>query len=389
MLKDSFSRSLSAAPGRIHLAAHSHHLWPDASFDAHVQAWNDAATFADQKWEHVFSNVYPRAQEHVRRLLSLSSPDTIAFAPNTHDFVRRLLSCLPVDRPPRVLTTDGEFHSFARQSARLEEEGLLVVERVPCDPLPTLAERLAARAAEGSWDLVFTSHVLFGSGWALDIERVVRSVADDRTYVVIDGYHGFSAIPTALGALEKRVFYMAGGYKYAMAGEGACFLHCPAGFGERPRDTGWFASFGTLADAQRGVPYGAGGNRFLGATFDPTALYRFVAVMDWMQRVGATVERLHDHAHRMQAVFVSELQKDARAPLHEDQLVVPLSVLQRGQFLAFQTSEAAAIHAKLLRANVVTDVRGDRIRFGFGPYVDEADVREAARRLLDAPADRG
>ena len=37
--------------------------------------------------------------------------------------------------------------------------------------------------------------------------------------------------------------YLAGGYKYAMAGEGACFMHCPPGFGARPRNTGWYASF--------------------------------------------------------------------------------------------------------------------------------------------------
>src|SRR3546814_6605943 len=52
----------------------------------------------------------------------LDDASSLAFAPNTHDFLRRLLSCLPVGRPPRILTSDGEFHSFTRQAARLEEE---------------------------------------------------------------------------------------------------------------------------------------------------------------------------------------------------------------------------------------------------------------------------
>ena len=34
-----FSRALSLAPERLHFAAHSHHLWPDASFEAQQQAW--------------------------------------------------------------------------------------------------------------------------------------------------------------------------------------------------------------------------------------------------------------------------------------------------------------------------------------------------------------
>src|SRR3546814_8242134 len=50
----------------------------------------------------------------------LDDASSLAFAPNTHDFLRRLLSCLPVGRPPRILTSDGEFHSFTRQAARLE-----------------------------------------------------------------------------------------------------------------------------------------------------------------------------------------------------------------------------------------------------------------------------
>ena len=41
--KNLFSRSLNANPERLHFAAHSHHLWPDASFDGQTQAWIDAA----------------------------------------------------------------------------------------------------------------------------------------------------------------------------------------------------------------------------------------------------------------------------------------------------------------------------------------------------------
>ncbi|MBX6746005.1 MAG: aminotransferase, partial [Acetobacteraceae bacterium] len=48
--------------------------------------------------------------------------------------MQRILSCLRVHRTPRLLTTDGEFHSFARQVARLEEEGLLAVTRIPSEP---------------------------------------------------------------------------------------------------------------------------------------------------------------------------------------------------------------------------------------------------------------
>jgi len=93
--KAGFRKSLEAAPGRLHFAAHSHHLWPDVSFEGHQQAWLDAARFADDKWDHVFGTVWPTAQRHVASELNLSSAESIVFAPDTHEFVLRLLSCLP------------------------------------------------------------------------------------------------------------------------------------------------------------------------------------------------------------------------------------------------------------------------------------------------------
>ena len=54
-----------------------------------------------------------------------------------------------------------------------------------------------------------------------------------------------------------------------MAGEGACFMHCPPGFAPRPRNTGWYASFATLSGPQDKVGYSTDGMRFMGATFDP------------------------------------------------------------------------------------------------------------------------
>ena len=61
--KGLFSKSLSASPGRLHMAAHSHHLWPDASFEGQVECWEDAARLADRKWDRIMDEVWPEAQE--------------------------------------------------------------------------------------------------------------------------------------------------------------------------------------------------------------------------------------------------------------------------------------------------------------------------------------
>lgn len=377
--KKHFSRFIGAAPGRLHFAAHSHHPWPDASYAGHERAWLDAARWADLKWDRVFGELLPRAQAHVARVLSLPDPRTLAFAPSTHELVMRLLSCLP--RPLRVLTTDGEFHSFARQLSRLEEEQAARVTRVPVEPFATFTERFAAAAARGGHDLVYLSQVFYNTGYApADLRALVEAVQDDAVPIVVDGYHGFMAMPTDLSALASRIFYVAGGYKYAMAGEGACFMHCPPGFAPRPVDTGWFASFGTLAQAQGGsVPYAEGGARFLGATFDPTALYRLVAVQDWLQSLGVGVAQIRAHVLDLQRRFLAA--REGAGPLAGLELLSPGDA-ERGNFLVLRDARAQALHDALLKGDILVDCRADRLRIGFGLYQDAPDVDEFFRRVV-------
>src|SRR3954447_267042 len=214
-----FSRFIDAEPERIHLAAHSHHYWPDVTLEAQKACWDEAALYADEKWEHIFAEVIPAVQVGIARILNLPDPAAIAFAPNTHDFLRRLLSVLPPGRAARVLTSDGEFHTLTRQMARLEEEGLVSVERIPVDPSATFPERFTAACRNGGHDLVFVSQVFFNSGATSgDLATIAGAVPDPETLIVIDSYHGFMAVPTDLSGVADRVFYMAGGYKYAMAG---------------------------------------------------------------------------------------------------------------------------------------------------------------------------
>ena len=368
-----FSRFLGAAPGRLHVAAHSHHPWPDVTFDAQQQAWLDAARLADDKWDEVFGTVLPEAARHITGRLGLSDPEAIAFAPNTHALLMRLLSCMTV--PVRVLTTDAEFHSFARQAARLEEDGLATVERIAAEPFASFPERFAAAAAHGGHDLVYLSHVFFNSGYVVpDLAGLVTAVPDAEALVVIDGYHGFMAVPTDLSAVEGRAFYLAGGYKYAMAGEGAAFAHCPPGYAERPRDTGWFAGFAQLATGSGGkVAYAPGGGRLLGATLDPTGYYRFNAVQRWLDGLGVGVPEIHAHVRRLQDRFL------AGGPHPE--LLPPAGVGERGHFLTFRLADAGAVHAALHAAGVITDYREDRLRVGFGLYHDDGDIDDLLRRL--------
>ncbi len=381
-LKPHFSRFLGAVPDRLLFTAHSHHPWPNVSYDAHMQAWDDAARLADLKWDKVFGEVIPKARTQVAHILKLPDSRTLCFAPSVHELLMRLLSTFE-QKPLRVLTTDGEFHSFGRQMKRLEESGAAQVTRVQIEPCDLFESRFADAIARGGYDFLYFSQVFYNSGLRVqNLDALVARVPDTDSVIFIDGYHGYMAVPTDLSKIAARVFYAAGGYKYAMCGEGACFMHCPPGYAARPLNTGWFSMFGGLTKSQASArtPYPDDGQRFMGSTYDPTGLYRLNAVMDWMQREKFTVAQIHQHAQEMQALFFDLVTRHGL--LKDAELIPPLNN-PRGNFLIFRHPAAAEWRQRLLELNVVTDCRDDRLRIGFGVYHDPADIVALAARLAE------
>jgi selenocysteine lyase/cysteine desulfurase len=386
MLRAGYATFFAAIGDALHVTAHSHHPWPDVTRAAHLQYWEDSARLTNRKWqEKIFGEVVPEAQGHVARHLELSDPKRVTFAPNTHEFVARLYSCLDWSRPVRVLTTTGEFHSFARQTRRLEETGRLEVTRVPVEPYDTFRARFAA-ALRAPQDLVFLSHVFFDSSFVVEgLDELLAGVPAEAV-VAVDGYHAFMAIPVALGPLGDRIFYTAGGYKYVQAGEGACFLTLPAGCTLRPVYTGWYSDFGRLSGAQgEAVGYGADAMRFWGSTFDASGLYRFNAVMRWLRDLGIAAHEIHGHVAALERRFLAGLANApvARLPLAA---LTPPAGAPRGNFLTFDLDDAESVEQRLAAAAILVDRRGRRVRFGFGVYHDEAFVDALLARLRRALA---
>jgi selenocysteine lyase/cysteine desulfurase len=372
--KHLFSRALAAAPGRLHFAAHSHHLWPDASHDGHMAAWRDGAALADRKWEKIFAEVMPRAQLDIAHELRLPDRRNIGFAPNTHELVMRLFSARRPG-PIEVLTSDGEFHSFRRQSARWEEAGWVKRRIVPCEPFATFTERFLAAMREKAPDVAFLSHVMFKTGLRFDGADELASFAEqDGTWIVLDLYHSFMALPCDFARVADRAFLLGGGYKYAMAGEGLGFIHAPPGYAPRPSYTGWFADFGAIEAKQGEVAYGEDGSRFLGATYDATGLYRFNAVCAMLTREGLDTATISTRVDTLRATLVAAIEAGEAGALREAELLRPNAAGPHPRFIALRHAKATRWKAQLMAANVVTDARDDVLRIGLGLYHDQEDV---------------
>lgn len=373
--KHLFSRAIAAAPGRLHFACHSHHLWPDASYEGHLEAWTDAATLADRKWDRVFGEVMPRAQANIARELGLPDPGTIGFAPNTHELLMRLFSAKFGERPLDVLTSDGEFHSFRRQSARWEEAGRLRLRIVPCEPFSTFTQRFVAETQKQAPDIAFVSHIMFRSGLRFDgVEELARLASPDGPWVVLDLYHSFMAIPCDFSRVADRVFLLGGGYKYAMTGEGAGYIHAPPAYAPRPEYTGWFADFVAMEGKQTGVAYSSDGGRFLGATYDPTPLYRFNAVRAMLNAEGLDTRAITERVAALRAMLEDAIASGKAGQLAEAELIAPNREEPNARFIALRHRDAVRWKATLMAANIVTDARDDVLRIGLGLYHDEADI---------------
>lgn len=365
---------------RLLLTGHSHQAWPDVGFEGQKRAWLDAAEHVDGKWGFVADRV-ERVSEGFRALMG-PCDGAITLDANTHALVIRFLSALPLRERPRVVTTDGEFHTIRRQLDRLAEEGLEVT-KVPAEPVETLSERVAAEVDDRT-AAALVSSVLFGTGLIVpDLPAVARACEAHGAELLVDAYHSLGVVPFAVDGME-RAFVVGGGYKYLQLGEGNCALRVPPDCAMRPVITGWFSEFAELADEQAPgeVRYGTGPARFAGSTYDPTSAYRGAAVMDFFDEQGLTPTFLRQVSLHQVGLLVETFRS---LDLDPDVVRVRSDVdpEMRGGFLALRAADAEGLFRALLDRGVRTDYRGDVLRFGPAPYLTDRQLEDAMESLAE------
>ncbi len=309
----------------------------------------------------------------------------IALAPNTHDLVLRFLSALPLRERPRIVTSDGEFHTLRRQLDRLAEEGLEVV-KVASLPAASLAERLVA-AVDDRTAAVMVSCVLFENAHIVPGLGAVQEACERRgAHLLVDAYHALNVVPFSLGREGLgSAFVVGGGYKYCQLGEGNGFLRIPPDCDMRPVITGWFSEFGLLSEAraEQRVAYGPGADRFAGATYDPTSHYRAAEVLDFFEDHGLTTELLREvsqHQVGRLARQFDELGLDPRL-IRRDRSIGLEGI---GGFLALRSPRAAELCRLLRERGVHSDYRWDTLRLGPAPYLSDRQLDDSMAALGSA-----
>lgn len=345
----------------------------------------------------------------------------------------------------RVLTSDTEFYSITRQLNRFAEVGLAEVEAVPADPPATFSERccaaVAAAAAQGRpFDVVYLSqttyltqqtlipdipatvHALREAAWCGPGAAAGAAAADgmdgaagtaraagtagrpnEPLRIIIDGYHGFCALPTSLGASVESFCYVGGLLKHAGCGANCAFLLLPSRLAARPVLTGWLADPSVLGPDSNGIQLGSevgycadlalqGGTP---AFMQPLLTFNHLMQLWREARPVVSVDLLHSHVMGLHARFLEGLPSTGHTEVNTKSLLGPQDPAIRSHTLTFRLADASAAKAaveSLAAHGILVDTRKAHVRLGFGPNHSVADVdallaalrQVAAAKILDA-----
>lgn len=365
---------------RLLFTGHSHQAWPDVAREGQTEYFDVCARDVDNKWEAAFEKT-----EVLRNYLRDFYDDPDGFycrEESTHVLFVSWMSSLDLKNKPKIVSTDGEFHSLFRQLHRLEEEGLEFVQ-VPVQPDESFAKRIIGEMDERT-SAVMLSRVYFETCLInTHLTEIAAAARDKGIPVMIDDYHGTNVVPLSIreSGLED-CFILIGGYKYLQWGEANCFLRFPKYCEYRPAITGWFASFSTLDKPRTNNPveYDHDNQRFASGTYDPSSQFRAAKVVEFFKEHGLTPEVL-----RNQYKAQVGLLRERFLAKHFDRSVIRLTheepLERNGGFLSLASPHARDIRAKLMENGVFTDARGEILRFGPAPYITTSQIEQAMDEL--------
>lgn len=368
---------------RLLFTGHSHQAWPDVAREGQTEYFDVCARDVDNKWETAFEKT-----EILRNYLRDFYDDPDGFycrEESTHVLFVSWMSSLDLKNKPKIISTDGEFHSLFRQLHRLEEEGLEFVQ-VPVKPDETFAERIIGEMDDRT-SAVMLSRVYFESSLInTHLTEIAAAAREKGIPVMIDDYHGTNVVPLSIrdSGLED-CFILIGGYKYLQWGEANCFLRFPKDCDYRPAITGWFASFSTLDKPRNNDPveYDHDNQRFASGTYDPSSQFRAAKVVEFFQEQGLTPEVLREQ-YLAQVGLLRTLFKEKNFDPSMIRITHEEPLERNGGFLSLTSPKAREIRAKLMENGVFTDARGEILRFGPAPYITTSQIEQAMDELEKA-----
>lgn len=390
-LKKHFANTIAHHHDNLLFQAHSHHLWPDCAYDAMNSYTELVQKKLDLKWDYIFESLIPEAQAIIALMLNWKHKNLIAFGTNTHELIIRYLSGLfEFNKKINIVTTSYEYHSARRLFQNLEHFNWINLKVINTEEKNSLAEvkKLLTNLPTKNVNVCFISQCSFLSAYThAETDLIELAKNFPTTHFLIDAYHSFAARLLNYTDAPDNLSLIAGGYKYAMSGEGICFLamNSHEGFHE-PVFNGWLAEFSSINAYNDTTAFmeTTGFWKMMGATFDPIGLFRFVKIWHYWETQHIDPNLIRNHVMQLQNVFVERLDPKVLS------LLLRFPTFNQGNFYSFNLpkNKNAKNLVKLLQdKKVFVDSRGQYLRFGFSPYIDLADVKKVCTIINDLQAD--
>jgi kynureninase len=256
--------------------------------------------------------------------------------------------------------------------------------RLAPEPIETLSERVA-KSIDNRTAAVLVSKVMFESSRIVpNLSETLRACEKHDTKLLIDAYHALNVVDISLRREKlNQAYVVGGGYKYCQLGEGNCFLRYPKDSDLRPLWTGWFADFESLekSGCNEIINYGNHGQRFAGATYDPVSHYRASRVFSFFEEMKLTPAFLREVSQRQIKLLAERFDALDLNPKLIRREKFSLETL--GGFLSLVTPQAKHFCEVLRKHGVLTDYRGEYLRFGPAPYLSDEQLINAIEVLGD------
>ena len=313
------------------------------------------------KRSHLPVDVYPGILEtkkqwksQIVQLLNASSPDQIAFVPNTSFGLNMIATGLDWKPGDRILLNRMEFPSNIYPFMNLERLGVII------DWINVEGGQILPAAIESQMTsrtrMLSLSFVQFLNGFSADMESIGRICKAHDVLFVVDGIQGTGVIPIDVQKWQVDA-WVAGGHKWLMWPMGTGFLYVQPDLLTRlhPMFAGWLSVKDSWNMLDYNLDFLETAEKFETGTTNFMDLMCAAAVLDHFTQIGIpTIQsRIRENAGILLEAF-----RDLPV-----QVLTPESEGDRSGIVSLKVENPESVFEALQGEKIIAAVRGDVLRF--------------------------
>ena len=320
-----------------------------------------------------------QTKERTRQLLANllgAKPEQVGFVRNTSDGLSTVANGINWRRGDNIVTFNREFPSNVYPWLRIRDnfgvEVRMCEERNGRIDLAELESLI-----DGNTRVVAISHVQFGSGFRIDLERLGRKVRQHDALLVVDVIQALGVVPTNV---EAEYIDVAAGavHKWLLTPEGIGYVYLSDRARERIQPTlvGWLSVPNPEEYANFDQPWNPGTLAWDTGTGPMSVMHGLKASLELLTSFGA--QNIANHLEQLTDYLCEGL----KAKNYE--IVSSRVPGERSQIVCIQPrhgTSSMALYAHLRTRNIITAPRGDRLRIAPHLYNTASDIDEILNGL--------